>query len=211
MPKLLKPAAFLLCAVPLLLMARDLLTGNLPAEPVKDLTHRTGFWGLFLITTTLAVTPLRRLTGWNAVQKLRRMIGLWGFAYIAVHFLIYLVLDQFFALDLIVEDVTKRPYITVGFTGFVMLIPLAITSTSGWVRRLGRRWTTLHALIYPIALAGVVHFFWSVKADTLVPTRFAVVLAALLGFRIAYPRLKSRLAARALRPRSSLAVQPADS
>lgn len=184
MRKLLKPAVFVLCSVPLALMVRDVLAGALPAEPVKDLTHRTGFWGLFMITATLAITPLRRLSGRNEIQRVRRMLGLWGFSYIALHFLIYLVLDQFFAVDLILEDIAKRPYITVGFTGFLFLVPLAVTSTAAWVRRLGKRWSSLHALVYPIALAGVVHFFWSVKADTAVPTRFALVLAALLVLRL---------------------------
>jgi sulfoxide reductase heme-binding subunit YedZ len=165
-------------------MVFDALTGRLAAEPIKDLTHRTGIWGLTFITATLAVTPLRRLTGWNGLQSYRRMLGLFGFAYIGLHFLVYLVLDQFFDWQTIAKDIGKRPYITVGFTGLILMVPLAITSTRGWIRRLGRRWTALHALIYVTALAGVVHFTWSQKADLTRPTRYAAVLAVLLGARL---------------------------
>jgi sulfoxide reductase heme-binding subunit YedZ len=194
--------------VPLSLMVYDTLTGNLPAEPVKDLTHRTGRWAVTLLTLCLAVTPLRRLSGWNGVISYRRMLGLWAFAYAVVHFLIYLVADQFFAWAEIVEDVAKRPFITLGFTAFVLLWPLALTSTTGSIRRLGRRWTLLHALIYPAALAAIVHFIWGQKADLLVPTRYAVILAVLLTIRLVPRETMARVAAamgrlaplRALRP-----------
>ena len=178
-------AAHVLCAVPLAWMTYELFAGRIHGEWIKEITHRTGFWGLTFITLSLAVTPVRRLLHWNRLVDWRRALGLWGFAYICVHFLvIYLVLDKFFDWHDIVKDVAKRPYITIGFTGFLMLIPVAVTSTKGWIRRLGRRWTQLHALVYAVALAGVVHFMWSVKADTAVPTRFAVVLAVLLGLRL---------------------------
>jgi len=183
--KALRLALHLLCAAPLAWMTYELLAGRIRGEWIKEITHRTGFWGLTFITLSLAVTPLRRLLHWNRLVSWRRMLGLWGFAYICVHFLvIYLVLDKFFDWHDIVKDVAKRPYITVGFTGFLMLIPIALTSTRGWIRRLGARWTQLHALVYAVALAGVVHFMWSVKADVAVPTRFAVVLAVLLALRL---------------------------
>lgn len=196
MPRLLKraakPALFLLCLVPLGKLVFDALTGNLEAEWIKDITHRTGFWGITFITITLAVTPLRRVTGWNGAGKYRRMLGLFGFSYIVLHFLIYLVLDHFFAWHEIVKDIAKRPYITVGFTGFVLMIPLALTSTAKSVKRLGKRWVTLHSLIYVTALAGVVHFVWSQKRDILVPTRYGLILVVLLALRMV-PR--SRLSA----------------
>ena len=189
MKRLLKPAVFLLCLTPLALVALDLWQGRIRGEWVKEITHRTGWWGLFLITATLAVTPLRRLSGWNAVQSYRRMLGLFGFSYIAIHFLIYVVLDRQIPFDPLAwrevgKDIAKRPYITVGFTGFTLLLPLALTSTRGWIRRLGKRWTALHSLVYVVALAGVVHFMWSVKADIAVPTRFAAVIVVLLAVRL---------------------------
>ncbi len=135
--RLLKAAGILVCLVPLGLMVFAALTGRLEAEPIKDLEHRTGTWGITFLTATLAVTPLRRLTGWNRLQSYRRMLGLFAFFYLGLHFLVYLVLDQFFDWHTIVKDIAKRPYITVGFTGLVLLVPLAVTSTRGWVRRLG--------------------------------------------------------------------------
>lgn len=186
LPKLL---VHLLAAVPLGWMTYQLLMHQIRGDWIKEITHRTGFWGLTFITASLAVTPLRRHLHWNALQPYRRVLGLWGFAYICTHFLIYFVLDKqvpfdpAFAWHEVVKDVAKRPYITVGFTGFLMLIPLAVTSTKGWIRRLGKRWTGLHALAYVIALAGVVHFSWSVKADQQQPTVFATILVILLGAR----------------------------
>jgi len=179
-----KPVVLLACLVPLGMIVADALLDRLPAEPIKDVTHRTGFWGLTFITITLAVTPLRRITRWNWVAGYRRMLGLIGFSYICVHFLIYLVLDQFFAWSYILEDIAERPYITVGFTGFVLLIPLAVTSTAAAVRRLGKKWVQLHSLIYVTALAGVVHFMWSQKADVRRPTIYGLVLIGLLAVRL---------------------------
>jgi sulfoxide reductase heme-binding subunit YedZ len=182
--RLAKVALFLLCLVPLAVMVVDALTGRLAAEPIKDLTHRTGTWGITFITATLSVTPLRRVTGWNRLQSFRRMLGLFAFTYLALHFLVYLVLDQFFDWRTIAQDIGKRPYITVGFTGLMLMVPLAVTSTRGWVRRLGRRWVSLHALLYVTALAGIVHFTWSQKKDITRPTRYAAVLVVLLGARL---------------------------
>jgi sulfoxide reductase heme-binding subunit YedZ len=184
LPRVAKVALFLLCLAPLAVMLFDALTGRLAAEPIKDLTHRTGTWGITLITATLAVTPLRRATGWNRLQSYRRMLGLFAFTYLALHFLVYLVLDQFFDWHTIAKDIVKRPYITVGFTGLMLMVPLAVTSTRGWVRRLGKRWVSLHALLYVTALAGIVHFTWSQKKDITRPTRYAAVLVVLLGARL---------------------------
>ena len=203
MTRLAKPALFLLCLVPLGVMVFEALTGRLEAEPIKDLTHRTGTWGITFVTATLAVTPLRRITGWNRLQSYRRMLGLFAFFYLGLHFLVYLVLDQFFDWHTIVKDIAKRPYITVGFTGLMLLVPLAVTSTKGWVRRLGRRWVPLHALIYVTALAGIVHFTWSQKKDITRPTRYGVVLVVLLGARLV-PRGALRRRASAPQPRGAV-------
>jgi methionine sulfoxide reductase heme-binding subunit len=185
--RVVKPAVFLLALVPALALVQAAWFGGFSPNPIEDITHATGRWALRFLLLTLAVTPLRRITRTNELIRLRRMLGLFAFFYAALHFFTYVALDQFFALDLIVEDVVKRPYITVGFLGFVLMIPLAITSTAGWIRRLGgRRWQWLHRLVYVSAAAGVVHYFWLVKADTTPPLRYAAVLAVLLGIRIGY-------------------------
>ncbi len=179
-----------LAAVPMAWLVYELSAGRIRGEWIKEITHRTGFWGLTCITLSLAVTPFRRHLGLNLLQPLRRPLGLWGFAYIASHFLIYVVLDRAIpfegmpAVREVATDVAKRPYITVGFAAFLMLIPLAVTSTKGWIRRLGKRWTGLHALVYAVALAGVLHFSWSVKADQQQPAIFGVILLVLLGARL---------------------------
>ena len=172
-------------------MWAELALGRIRGEWVKEITHTTGYWGLILLTASLAITPLRRLAGWNRLQSYRRPLGLYGFFYICVHFLvIYLLLDkqvQFepaFAWGEIVKDIAKRPYITVGFTGFLLMIPLALTSTKASIRRLGKKWVTLHSLIYLTALAGVVHFMWSVKADRARPTTIGIILIVLLALRL---------------------------
>jgi sulfoxide reductase heme-binding subunit YedZ len=179
-----KPAVFLLALVPFALLLRDFVMDGLGPDPIEEVTHRTGFWGLTFIVVALAVTPLRRLSGWNGVIKTRRMLGLFGFFYITLHFLTYLVLDQFFAWSFIIEDIAERPYITVGFTSWVLLIPLAVTSTSGMIRRLGKRWRKLHSLVYVVALGGVVHFMWQVKADLRWPHVYAWILIVLLALRL---------------------------
>jgi sulfoxide reductase heme-binding subunit YedZ len=190
-----KPAVFLASLVPAGLLVFDAVFGRLEAEPIKEITHRTGWWGLAFLLITLAVTPLRRFTGWNWVIKYRRMLGLFAFFYVTLHFLTYLVLDQFFAFHYIVEDVAKRPYITIGFTSFLLLIPLAITSTNGMIRRLGKRWQGLHRLAYVAATGGVLHFLWLVKIDVREPTIFVVILVGLLA-----ARLGRRRSGRARRP-----------
>ena len=159
------------------------MTGGLGANPIEEITHRTGWWALLLLTVTLAVTPARRLTARPGLVKYRRLLGLFAFFYANLHFLTYLVLDQFFGWSYIVEDIAERPFITVGFGAWLILLLLAVTSTRGWIRRLRRNWQRLHRLIYAAALAGGVHFLWKVKADTREPLVFLAVIAALLAYR----------------------------
>ena len=180
-----KPVAFAACLVPFGLLLWLGFTGGLTANPIEDITHRTGDWTLRFLLIVLAITPLRRLTGWNGLAQLRRMLGLFAFFYVLLHVSIYLVLDFFFAWDLIFDDIVERRYITAGFTGFVLLIPLAVTSTKGMIRRLGgARWRRLHRFVYGAVVAGVVHFYWLVKADVREPLIYAAILAVLLGVRI---------------------------
>lgn len=185
-------AVFALCLLPVAWLLFDAATGGLGANPVEAITHRTGWWALTLLMATLAITPARRVTGWNDLIRFRRMVGLYAFFYATLHVLVYFGLDQLFAFDYLLEDIADRPYITVGFTAWLLLIPLAITSTRGWVRRLGRRWRTLHRLVYVSAALGVVHFLWLVKADTREPLIFAGVLAVLLGARLVPRSRKGR-------------------
>ncbi len=176
--------------------------GDLTADPLVEITNETGIWTLRFLVIALAITPIRRLSGWNTMIRFRRMLGLFAFFYAALHFLTYLVGDRFASLDFpdgfvawstlinlmasIWEDVAKRPFITVGFIAFVSMIPLALTSTAGWIRRLGgRNWQRLHRLIYLTAIAGVTHYWWKVKADTLHPLIYATLVALLLGYRLA--------------------------
>ena len=181
-----KPFVFLACLIPALLLGWDAFTGGLGVNPIEDITHRTGDWALRFLLVTLAVTPLRRLAGWNGLVRFRRMVGLFAFFYAVLHFSTYLVFDHFFDLLLIIDDVAERKYVTAGFVGFVLMIPLAVTSTQGWIRRLGRRWAVLHRLVYASAVAGVVHFLWLVKIDIGEPLIYAVILAILLGARLAH-------------------------
>lgn len=185
----LKAAVFLLCLLPLVKLALEafgLWGMDLGANPIEELIHRNGKWGLNFLLITLSVTPLRRITGWNQAIRFRRMLGLFAFFYVMLHFLMYAGLDQRFALGYIVEDILERPYITLGITGLLLLIPLAVTSTNAMMRRLGRRWQKLHRLVYVIAVLGVWHFYWQVKQDTLEPLIYAGILALLFGIRIYY-------------------------
>ena len=189
-----KRFVFVACLIPLADLLVRLFSGGLGVNPIEYLTHETGVWALRLLLATLAITPLRRLTGWNPIIRFRRMLGLFAFTYASVHFLIYFVLDQFFSFDAIVEDVALRPYITVGFTAFVLLVPLAVTSTEAMIRRLGRRWRQLHRLVYVSAAGGVVHYLWLVKADLRRPMIYGAILAGLLIFRVWHsmaPRVRS--------------------
>jgi sulfoxide reductase heme-binding subunit YedZ len=163
-------------------------TGGLGANPVEEILHLAGDWALTFLLLGLAVTPARRLTGWGRLVKVRRLLGLFAFFYALAHFLVYLVLDQGLAWSFILEDVLERPFITVGFGAFLLLVPLAATSTRGWIRRLGRRWQTLHRLVYPAATLAVVHFYWKVKADTFWPLVVAVILVVLLVARLPWRR-----------------------
>jgi methionine sulfoxide reductase heme-binding subunit len=181
-----KVIVFFACLQPLLRLGWKAFSGNLGANPIEVITHSTGDWTLIFLLITLAVTPLRKLTGQLWLIRFRRMFGLFAFFYSSLHFLTYIWLDKFFNVQEMLADVAKRRFITVGFSAFVLLIPLAITSTAGWIRRLGgRRWNLLHRLIYLSAIAGVVHYYWLVKADVRKPLEYAAVLALLLGWRAA--------------------------
>jgi len=185
-----KPVLFVACLVPFSLLVTDLFQGQLGANPIEEITHRTGDWILILLFITLGITPLRRLTGWGVLIQFRRMLGLFAFFYAVAHFSTYVVFDHFFDLASIVEDIAVRPYVTVGFTSLVLLIPLAVTSTKGWVKRLGgKRWTKLHRLIYVAAAGGVLHFLWLVKADLREPLIYGAILLALLSTRVPWRRL----------------------
>lgn len=176
--------------IPLAWLGWDVVRGNLSANPIEDITHRTGDWTLYLLLGTLAVTPLRWLTGRGGLVRFRRTLGLLAFTYACCHFLTYAVLDQGLflqgnVLGYLGEDIAKRPYITVGFTAFVLLIPLALTSTKGWVRRLGgARWNALHRLVYVAGALGVLHYLWLVKGDRPRPVYFALALVILLAARV---------------------------
>jgi len=160
-------------------------SGGLGANPIEVITHSTGDWILIFLLITLSITPLRKLTGQLWLIRYRRMFGLFAFFYATLHFVTYIWLDKFFNVHEIWADVLKRRFITVGFTAFVLLIPLALTSTQGWIRRLGgKRWQTLHRLIYVSAIAGVIHYWWLVKADITKPAKYALVLSLLLGYRL---------------------------
>jgi methionine sulfoxide reductase heme-binding subunit len=170
---------------PLVYLVWGLATDGLGANPVEAVTHETGTWTLRFLVVTLAVTPLRRLTGWNALVRFRRMLGLFAFFYGCLHALTYVWLDQSFDAAAIARDVVKRPFITAGTLAFLLMVPLAITSTAGWIRRLGgRRWQQLHRLVYLSAIAGVVHYFWLVRLETNRPVRYAVVVGVLLAVRV---------------------------
>ena len=183
----LKISIFLLAVLPLAKLVYGAYYHALGANPVEKITHVSGYWTLIFLLITLTITPLRRLSGWSWLVRLRRMFGLFAFFYGCLHFLTYLVLDQFFDWRTIIEDVVKRPYITIGFASFLLLIPLAITSID-WMMKLlgGKRWRLLHRLIYPIAIGGVVHYWWSVKKDISQPVIFALLLALLLAVRLFY-------------------------
>lgn len=181
----LKAAVFAVCLLPLVQLAWGAYTDNLGANPIEVITRDLGTWTLRFLLITLCVTPLRKLLQWNWLLRLRRMLGLYAFFYGTLHFLTYLWLDQFFDWQSIVKDIAKRPFITVGFTAFVLLVPLATTSTNAMVRRLGgRRWQQLHRTVYAIATLGVVHYWWLVKKDITQPLIYALILGALLGIRM---------------------------
>lgn len=189
-----RPAAWVGGLIPLILLVTGAFTGGLGADAIEYVTLRTGFATLLMLMCTLAVTPVRRLTGWNWLAPARRTFGLCAFLYVCIHLLIYLV-DQGFAWTYIVEDVVERPYVTAGFTAFLLLVPLALTSTKASIRRLGKRWQKLHRVVYLAAGLGVLHFIWLVKSDLRDPLIFAAVFALLMALRI--PALAGRKPGRA--------------
>ena len=193
-----KPIVFLACLVPFGLVVGDLygITGDLGANPVEAILDRFGNWAIRFIMIALAVTPLRKMTGWNWLLRFRRMLGLFAFFYVLMHFLTWFYLDQQMLWASIVLDIAKRPYITVGFTALLLLTAMAITSTTGMRRRLGRRWDALHRSVYVVGVLGVVHFWWQVKSDFREPLIYAVILAALLGYRFVTRRKTPTRAAR---------------
>ena len=182
--RLAKVVLFAACLVPAGWLVRGMLIGDLGVNPAETIQLQTGRWALRFLLITLAVTPVRRLFHWNVVIQYRRMLGLFAFFYASLHFASYIVLDQYFAFDAMMTDVIKRPFITVGFAAFMLMVPLALTSTKGWIRRLGRRWQLLHRLIYVSAICAVVHFIWKVKLVIGDPVLYAGILAVLLGYRV---------------------------
>jgi sulfoxide reductase heme-binding subunit YedZ len=208
-----KPLVFVAALGPVAWLTWAGLTGNLSVNPLSDLTNETGVWALRFLCVSIAITPLRRLTGWNWVIRFRRMIGLYAFFYGTLHFLVYTIADRFAGLDFpdgivssttvrklaasVGEDIYKRPFITIGFTTLMLLLPLAVTSTAGWIRRLGgKRWNALHRLVYVAAMTAVIHYYWLVKADVSRPIIYAAIVAVLLGFRAYWSRVKAMSAAR---------------
>ena len=194
-----RPVAHLLCLLPLLLLIWAALDGQLGANPVEKLTHETGSWALRLLMLTLALGPFRQWTGEASWIRFRRMFGLYAYFYSCCHFAIWFIADHSFDLSDMFEDVIKRPYITLGFSAFVLLLPLALTSNQSMIRRLGRKWKTLHKLVYAILLLTVLHFLWQVKADYLEASIYAIIAAVLLLHRVGPVRrlkLKSFIAAR---------------
>jgi sulfoxide reductase heme-binding subunit YedZ len=178
-----KPLVFLACLIPFLLLLRGVLDGDLGANPLERVTDVTGQWGLRFLLLTLAITPLRRLTGWTWLLRFRRMLGLFVFFYITLHFLTWVWLDQELSWGNILADIVKRPYVTVGFSAWLLLLPLAATSTRGMMRRLGRKWQRLHRAVYAIGVLAILHYIWLVKADLLEPLIYAAVLILLLVVR----------------------------
>ncbi|HWT14754.1 MAG TPA: protein-methionine-sulfoxide reductase heme-binding subunit MsrQ [Patescibacteria group bacterium] len=181
---------FLLCLLPAGMLAHDVFLGDPGPDPVARIVHETGAWTLRFLLITLAVTPLRHWGGWNVLIRFRRMLGLFAFFYATLHFCAYLFLDLGAFWAQILTDIAKRPYITVGFSAWLLLIPLAVTSTHAMMRRLGKHWQRLHRLSYAIAVLGVLHFIWLVKADLTEPLIYAAILALLLLAR--WPRLSAR-------------------
>ncbi len=182
-----KPLVFLLCLLPVGWLLAGLAgwpAASLGANPIEKIQDTLGIWGLRFLLTTLAVTPLREFLGWPRLLGFRRMLGLFAFFYVSLHFLFYLLVDQSLDWRVLLEDIAKRPFITVGFSALLLLIPLAVTSTKRAMRRLGRRWQRLHRLVYPAAILACTHFYWQVKADIREPLVYVLVLAVLLGWRL---------------------------
>ena len=205
-----KTLVHLLALTPLAILAWQVWsvarTGGdaLGADPVAEIEHRLGLWALRFLMLALAVTPLRQLSGKPVLVRFRRMLGLYAFAYVCLHFAAYLGLDLRGYWTQVFEDIAKRPYITVGFAAWLLLLPLAITSTTGWIRRLGRNWARLHKLVYAVGVLAVLHFWWLVKSDIREPALYAAILAVLLGWR-AWRAWSARRKAALNRPRTAAA------
>jgi sulfoxide reductase heme-binding subunit YedZ len=206
---ILKPLAFIAGLLPFAWLIWAAVTGNLSVNPLSDITLHTGDWTIRFICITLVISPLRQLTGWHWLIRFRRMSGLFAFFYGTTHFLIYVIADRFAGLDFpdgivsfttvrnlavsVGEDIYKRPFITIGFLTWLLLLPLALTSTAGWIRRLGgKRWQALHRLIYVAAITGVIHYWWLVKIDIRPPLRYAIIVGVLLGARLIRASLRAR-------------------
>ena len=193
--RLLKGAVWAASLAPLAWGLHRLFLGDgFGANPIQEIEHFVGRVGLIHLLAVLAVTPVRGLTGWNDLQKLRRLVGLFAFFWVTLHVLVWIGLDHFFAWTFIGEDLAERPFIFVGFTAFLLLIPLALTSTRGWIRRLGKNWVRLHRLVYVVALLGIVHFFWATKADDRWPTRALIVWGVLMAARLPWHRFRLPIA-----------------
>jgi methionine sulfoxide reductase heme-binding subunit len=208
--RLLTVGAWLLGIFPGARLIWRTVRSDLGANPIEEILHRTGDWALILMLVALAVTPIRIVTRWNPLTRLRRTMGLFGFFYVTVHFSIYLLLDQGLVFELsawefIWEDIAERPFITVGFAAWLLLLPLAFTSTRGWIRRLGKRWQRLHQLVYVATALGVIHFYWKVKADTRLPWVAITVWVALMGIRAFAARRKASVGQKGPSKASSVA------
>jgi sulfoxide reductase heme-binding subunit YedZ len=206
--RVVKPALYVAALLPLAWLVFALVTGRVMGDQVKFMQHVTGDTVLTCLMLTLTVTPLRRLSGWNEIIRVRRLIGLTAFWYACLHLTTYVVFDQSLSLSEIGMDIAKHPWVLLGFTGFLCLVPLAITSTKGWIRRLGgKRWNRLHRLVYVAAAAGVLHYFWLVKKDTTYPLIYGVILMVLLASRMWWAIDRSR--ARRRPARGDVEAQPA--
>jgi methionine sulfoxide reductase heme-binding subunit len=195
-----KAVIFVLALVPLARLIYGAVTNALGANPVEFITRSTGTWTLVFLCLTLTITPLRKLLGWPWLLRLRRMLGLFAFFYVLLHFTTYIWLDVFFDFHAVAKDILKRPFITVGFAAFVLMIPLALTSANFMVKKLGgKRWQQLHRLVYVIAVLGVLHYWWLVKRDITQPLIYAIIVATLLGYRV-WVRKKTAPPARAAKP-----------
>ena len=186
MKKAAKVVVFLASLVPAALLVRAFFTGELGFNPAETIRLETGRWTFKFLLLTLAITPIRRATGWNVVVQYRRMLGLFAFFYGTLHFASYWAFDVNFEIGAMLKDIAKRPFITMGFGSFLLMVPLAITSTKGWIRRLGKRWARLHQLIYVSAILAAIHFAWKVKVFTGDPVYYAAAVAVLLGFRVVW-------------------------
>lgn len=205
-----KVPVFALCIGPLVSLSWRAFNGGLGANPIEFITHLTGDWTLRFLVITLTVTPLRKILRWPELVRFRRMLGLFAFFYACLHLMTYIWLDKFFVWGDMLKDVVKRPFITAGFTGFVLLVPLAVTSTAGWIRRLGgKRWQKLHRLIYVIAVAGVIHFYWLVKSDIRQPLFYGLLVFLLFAYRAAASHVSFRLRGRGTRPYAGI-ISPRD-